>query len=186
MSFDAPDALAYYGEPDRCAGAFYGGDGTAVAANSLFILAIIGWVCATCMILFTAIKMTIGMRVDKEMEVSSMCVFVVFSFWRMYDRYIHTKETLAEVLSRLRRRNCRPSSTHEVFRPMVVVWFSSHISEHALENKGGNRAKRQSTCIRVADQPSTLSQDCSHVSPCQEREGCASTAAKKTFTCSAR
>lgn len=65
-----PDALAYYGEPDKCAGAFYGGDGSAVAANVVFILAVVAWVCACCMTLFMAIKLTIGMRVDKEMEVS--------------------------------------------------------------------------------------------------------------------
>lgn len=72
------DALAYYGEPDKCAGAFYGGDGSAVAANVVFILAVVAWVCACCMTLFMAIKLTIGMRVDKEMEVSVS--FVLFFF----------------------------------------------------------------------------------------------------------
>ena len=70
---DASDALAYYGEPSKCKGAFYGGDGSAVAANLVFILAVIAWTCGTCMTLFMAIKMTIGMRVDKEMEVSAFC-----------------------------------------------------------------------------------------------------------------
>jgi len=67
----SPDNNAYYSDrSDKCAGAFYGGDGSAVGANVVFILAVIAWVCATCMALFMAIKFTIGMRVDKEMEVS--------------------------------------------------------------------------------------------------------------------
>ncbi|CAM9373511.1 unnamed protein product [Hapterophycus canaliculatus] len=61
-------AAAYYDRADKCAGAFYGGDGNAVAANLVFILAVIAWVVGTCMILFVTIKMTIGMRVNKEME----------------------------------------------------------------------------------------------------------------------
>ncbi|CAN0197190.1 unnamed protein product, partial [Hapterophycus canaliculatus] len=61
-------AAAYYDRADKCAGAFYGGSGNAVAANLVFILATIAWVVGTCMVLFMAIKMTIGMRVDKEME----------------------------------------------------------------------------------------------------------------------
>lgn len=64
------DSAAYYSDrADKCAGAFYGGNGNAVAANLLFILAVIGWVGATCMTLFMAIKFTVGMRVSKEMEV---------------------------------------------------------------------------------------------------------------------
>lgn len=60
--------LAYYGEPDKCAGVFYGGDGSVLAANVLFILAVIGWVCGTCMFLFVALDSTIGMRVSREEE----------------------------------------------------------------------------------------------------------------------
>lgn len=63
------DNAAYYGGREDCAGAFYGGNGSAVAANIVFILAIIAWVGVTCTILFTAIKYTIGIRVPKEMEV---------------------------------------------------------------------------------------------------------------------
>lgn len=64
------DSAAYYADrADKCAGAFYGGNGNAVAANLLFILAVIGWVGATCMTLFMIIKFTVGMRVSKEMEV---------------------------------------------------------------------------------------------------------------------
>ncbi|CAN0257487.1 unnamed protein product [Ectocarpus sp. 12 AP-2014] len=60
--------MAYYDRADKCAGAFYGGAGNAVGANFVFILAVIAWVVATCMALFMGIKMTVGMRVDKEME----------------------------------------------------------------------------------------------------------------------
>lgn len=66
-----PDAAAYYGErADKCAGAFYGGDGSSLAANSVFIIAIIAWVGGTCAILFTAIRFTVGIRVSVEVEVS--------------------------------------------------------------------------------------------------------------------
>ncbi|CAN0065812.1 unnamed protein product [Pylaiella littoralis] len=60
--------LSYYGTADKCAGVFYGGSGNAVAANLAFIAALAAWTCGTCMVLFMAIKFTIGMRVDKEME----------------------------------------------------------------------------------------------------------------------
>lgn len=64
------DAAAYYADrASKCAGAFYGGDGSAVAANVVFILAVVAWVAVTCGTLFVAIKLTIGMRVTKEMEV---------------------------------------------------------------------------------------------------------------------
>lgn len=61
-------ALAYYGEPDNCAGVFYGGDGSAVSANLSFIAAVIMWTYSACMILFMGIQHTIGMRVDVVME----------------------------------------------------------------------------------------------------------------------
>ncbi|CAM9265764.1 unnamed protein product [Ectocarpus fasciculatus] len=61
-------AAAYYDDRPKCAGAFYGGNGNAVAANVVFILAVTAWVLATCMALFLGINAVIGMRVDKEME----------------------------------------------------------------------------------------------------------------------
>lgn len=61
-------ALAYYGEPDKCAGVFYGGSGYALLANFLFVLAVIAWTGATCMVLFFALDATIGMRVSREDE----------------------------------------------------------------------------------------------------------------------
>ncbi|CAN0382183.1 unnamed protein product, partial [Ectocarpus sp. 8 AP-2014] len=67
--------MAYYDRADKCAGAFYGGAGNAVGANFVFILAVIAWVVATCMALFMGINMTVGMRVDKEMEVSPFILF---------------------------------------------------------------------------------------------------------------
>lgn len=63
------DVAAYYDRADKCAGVFYGGDGAAVAAAVVFILAIIAWVGAACGVLFMVIKFTVGMRVSKEMEV---------------------------------------------------------------------------------------------------------------------
>ena len=68
--YDQTDSAAYYEErASKCAGAFYGGDGSAVAANVVFILAVIAWVAVTCSVLFVALKLTVGMRVTKEMEV---------------------------------------------------------------------------------------------------------------------
>ncbi|CAN0471399.1 unnamed protein product, partial [Laminaria digitata] len=62
-------AAAYYEErASKCAGAFYGGDGSAVAANVVFILAVLAWVGVTCGSLFVFLKLTVGMRVTKEME----------------------------------------------------------------------------------------------------------------------
>ncbi|CAM9857351.1 unnamed protein product [Discosporangium mesarthrocarpum] len=62
-------AAAYYADrAERCAGAFYGGDGSSVAAAIVFILAILAWVGTTCVLLFVGIKLTVGMRVSKEME----------------------------------------------------------------------------------------------------------------------
>ncbi|CAM9314187.1 unnamed protein product, partial [Chrysoparadoxa australica] len=66
---------AYYAEyddgssrVDRCAGAFYGGSGQAVAAAVCFILAVTAWVGFTGALLFYGIQYTIGMRVSKEVE----------------------------------------------------------------------------------------------------------------------
>lgn len=81
--FSLSDAAAYYGEPAKCAGAFYGGSGNAVAANVIFVLAVIAWTCATCFALFMGIKFTIGMRVDKEMEVSRSFFVRLFLFFLM-------------------------------------------------------------------------------------------------------
>lgn len=69
LTFWFSDNAAYYDDREECAGAFYGGNGNAVAANVVFILAIIAWVGVTCTILFATIKFTIGIRVPKEMEV---------------------------------------------------------------------------------------------------------------------
>jgi len=73
------DSAAYYDRADDCAGAFYGGNGAAVGANFVFILAIIAWVGATCAILFLGIKHTIGIRVDDDMEVSQTGLTLHFS-----------------------------------------------------------------------------------------------------------
>ncbi|CAN0323724.1 unnamed protein product, partial [Discosporangium mesarthrocarpum] len=57
---------------DKCAGVFYGGDGSALAAAIVFVLAILAWVGVTCAILFVGIKVTVGIRVSKEMETIGM------------------------------------------------------------------------------------------------------------------
>ncbi|CAN0255815.1 unnamed protein product, partial [Discosporangium mesarthrocarpum] len=57
---------------DKCAGVFYGGDGSALAAAIVFVLAILAWVGVMCIILFVGIKVTVGIRVSKEMETIGM------------------------------------------------------------------------------------------------------------------
>ncbi|CAM9552965.1 unnamed protein product [Ectocarpus fasciculatus] len=53
---------------DKCAGAFYGGDGSTLAVGLVFLLALIAWTVVTCMALFLGIKYTIGIRVSEEVE----------------------------------------------------------------------------------------------------------------------
>ena len=65
-------AIVYYGEPDKCSGIFYGGDGSTLLANVVFILAVLAWVSTTCMVLFVGINKTFGMRVDEESEKMGM------------------------------------------------------------------------------------------------------------------
>ena len=60
--------VVYYGEPDKCAGLFYGGDGSTLLANVVFILAVLAWTGFTCMALFMGIDKIFGMRVDEESE----------------------------------------------------------------------------------------------------------------------
>ena len=64
--------VVYYGEPDKCSGIFYGGDGSTLLANVVFILAVLAWVSTTCMVLFVGINKTFGMRVDEESEKMGM------------------------------------------------------------------------------------------------------------------
>ncbi|CAM9900828.1 unnamed protein product [Choristocarpus tenellus] len=60
---------AYYADrAAACAGVFYGGDGSSLAAAIVFILAILAWVGVTCVILFVGIKATVGIRVTLEAE----------------------------------------------------------------------------------------------------------------------
>jgi len=65
-------ALAYYGEVDQCAGVFYGGDGSALVANLVFILSVLTWVGVTCMALFLGIKYTVGIRTTSSEEIAGM------------------------------------------------------------------------------------------------------------------
>ncbi|CAM9965157.1 unnamed protein product [Ectocarpus sp. 4 AP-2014] len=53
---------------DKCAGAFYGGDGSTLTVGLVFLLALITWTVVTCMALFLGIKFTIGIRVSQEAE----------------------------------------------------------------------------------------------------------------------
>lgn len=65
------DANVYSAErADKCAGVFYGGDGSSLAVGVVFMLALTGWILATCLTLFVTIKATIGIRVSEEVEVS--------------------------------------------------------------------------------------------------------------------
>jgi len=51
---------------------FYGGDGSTLLANVVFVLAVLVWVSTTCMALFIGIDKTFGMRVDEESEKMGM------------------------------------------------------------------------------------------------------------------
>jgi len=66
---------AYYATYDngedrakQCAGVFYGGDGSQLGANIVFVLVIVSYVGACSVLLFGTIKHTIGMRVDAVHE----------------------------------------------------------------------------------------------------------------------
>ena len=66
-------ASAYYSaRASDCAGVFYGGNGNMLAANFVFVLAVIGWVGVLSTILFQLCKMTIGVRVSLEVEENGM------------------------------------------------------------------------------------------------------------------
>jgi Amt family ammonium transporter len=66
-------ASAYYSaRASDCAGVFYGGNGSMLAANFVFVLAVIGWVGVLSTILFQLCKMTIGVRVSLEVEENGM------------------------------------------------------------------------------------------------------------------
>merc|ERR1711871_26406 len=64
---------AYYSaRASKCAGLFYGGDGSSLGANLVFILAIIGWTGTLSTLLFMGCKLTIGVRVSLEVEENGM------------------------------------------------------------------------------------------------------------------
>jgi Amt family ammonium transporter len=66
-------ANAYYSSrADKCAGIFYGGDGSSLGANAVFILAVIAWSGVMSTILFLGCKYTIGVRVSREVEEAGM------------------------------------------------------------------------------------------------------------------
>ena len=66
-------ASAYYSaRATKCAGIFYGGTGDMLAANLVFILAILAWVGVLSTVLFMATKYTIGVRVSLEVEENGM------------------------------------------------------------------------------------------------------------------
>lgn len=71
------DAKVYSAErADKCAGVFYGGDGSSLAVGVVFMLALTGWILGTCLTLFFTIKATIGIRVSEEIEVSRGSSFI--------------------------------------------------------------------------------------------------------------
>ncbi|GMI10309.1 hypothetical protein TrVE_jg4462 [Triparma verrucosa] len=66
-------ANAYYSSrADKCAGIFYGGSGDMLAANLVFILAVIAWTGVLSTVLFLGCKFTIGVRVSTEVEENGM------------------------------------------------------------------------------------------------------------------
>mmetsp|Transcript_28080 Transcript_28080/g.41750 ORF Transcript_28080/g.41750 Transcript_28080/m.41750 type:complete len:470 (-) Transcript_28080:339-1748(-) len=72
---EAPYGAAYYSaRQSKCAGAFYGGDGSQFAANLAFILAVLAWSTTWgCIIFFACDKIPfIGLRVDLEVEEMGM------------------------------------------------------------------------------------------------------------------
>ncbi len=75
-------AAAYYDDrSEDCAGVLYGGDGRSLAANVVFLLAIVAWVGLLALVMFVTIKLTIGIRVSKAQEMAGMyvlCSWFVF------------------------------------------------------------------------------------------------------------
>ena len=66
-------ASAYYADrASECAGVFYGGNGSSLAANAVFVLAVLGWVGVTSAILFLVCYFTIGVRVSSDVEEAGM------------------------------------------------------------------------------------------------------------------
>lgn len=66
-------ANAYYGDrAEKCAGVFYGGDGSSLAANFVFCLAVIAWVGTMAAVVFLGCKCTIGVRVSRQVEEDGM------------------------------------------------------------------------------------------------------------------
>lgn len=66
-------ANAYYSaRADKCAGVFYGGDGSSLGANTVFVLAVIAWAGTLSTLLFLFCKATIGVRVSREVEEQGM------------------------------------------------------------------------------------------------------------------
>jgi len=66
-------AAAYYGaRAEDCAGVFYGGDGSLLGANILFVVAIAIWVGITSLIVFGSLKACGLLRVDPSVEEQGM------------------------------------------------------------------------------------------------------------------
>eukprot|EP00752_Nemacystus_decipiens_P002347 g2217.t1 len=57
---------------DKCAGVLYGGSGRSLAANLVFLIAVLAWVGLTALVLFVVTKLTIGIRVSKQQEIAGM------------------------------------------------------------------------------------------------------------------
>lgn len=71
--FTTKDNYAHsYGNTDKCAGILYGGDGSALISNLVFLIAVITWTSITSFLLFFTIKKTIGIRVEREIEEKGM------------------------------------------------------------------------------------------------------------------
>ncbi|CAM9899140.1 unnamed protein product [Ectocarpus sp. 12 AP-2014] len=92
-------AMAYSEDrSDKCAGILYGGSGSSLAANIIFLMAVVAWVGFLTLLLFVVTKLTIGIRVSKQQELAGM------------DDSKHGGQTFPELLPR-RRTMDRPGSS---------------------------------------------------------------------------
>lgn len=72
-------SAAYFEDrSDKCAGLLYGGSGRSMAANLVFLVAVVAWVGLATLFLFVVTKLTIGIRVSKQQEIDGMYVVVLF------------------------------------------------------------------------------------------------------------
>ncbi|CAM9899700.1 unnamed protein product, partial [Heterosigma akashiwo] len=69
---DAYAAAYYSARAARCAGVFYGGDGSALGAQVAYVAAVVAWAAAAGLGVFLLARHTIGLRVSREVESKGM------------------------------------------------------------------------------------------------------------------